>query len=112
MTSHKPGPWSYTLDVGGGGESFYIYPIEATIPNTLLDPDDESENRDPEVFYAEQEANARLTAASPDLLAACMAAYAEDTGLACADQLRQAIEKALSADEFEAWWADYGGLAR
>jgi hypothetical protein len=112
MIHHTPGPWFDSLDAGGGGECFYISPIEATIPNTLLDPDDEFESRDRESYFAEQEANARLVAASPDLLAACQAAYAEDTGLACADQLRQAIERAMSAEAFETWWSDHGGPAR
>jgi hypothetical protein len=41
------------------------------------------------------EADARLLATSKDLLAACQAALWEDSGLACSDQLREAIVAAL-----------------
>lgn len=40
------------------------------------------------------EANARLWAAAPELLDACIAALDEDSGLACVPQLRAAIAKA------------------
>lgn len=43
-------------------ECFYISPIEASIPAVSLDEDD-----DPETFWHQQEANAQLIAAAPDL---------------------------------------------
>jgi hypothetical protein len=83
---HTPGPWQVTEsgNVAGPTRSFGSqgWVGRICLANVMTG--------DVEV----KAANARLIAAAPDLLAACEEALDEDSGLACAGQLRAAIAKA------------------
>lgn len=67
MSKHTPGPWAYTKSVNFGHESFNIHQEDGA-PYTpyMSDVGTTELGEDMEI----QEANARLIAAAPDLLAA------------------------------------------
>lgn len=73
---HTPGPWVAHIDYGAGSHPHYVFADEA--PSGLKMP-----------AMADNEANARLIAAAPDLLAACKAMDAELRFLAAQGKARQ-----------------------
>lgn len=88
MSEHTPGPWRIEPHTQVD-KCFYAGPAR-------LDYDD--------VCHEEQDANAALIAAAPDLLAACLAVAAEhdkysDVGLATIGKVQAAIAKAIQKAE-------------
>lgn len=89
MAAHSPGPWvahQYGVRNSGG------YLFKFNWPH-LYDGQDERYWRE----TAERQADARLIAAAPELLAALqmvMAEHREGYGLNCEDEVRAAIAKA------------------
>jgi hypothetical protein len=101
-TKHTPGPWSVVFEKTSTGKDFGII-CGGSGRSGLMDtvichaPDSQSE---PTSFKRFQEANARLMAAAPELLAA-LNALLDDVGRANsmlgAVQARAAIAKAIGA---------------
>lgn len=79
-TQHTPGPWEIAGPADSQGEAFLIVAGDKNIAYT---GDTFDEEKHEGVITAEDEANARLIAAAPDLLAALrtlLAASRESTG--------------------------------
>jgi hypothetical protein len=106
MSEHTPGPW-VSRDVGDDQDADFgqwVVEIPETAGNTVI----RLWFGDMESNTGEDIANARIVAASPDLLAACEAIYrvAEDAflpgpvhiSISERDQLRDAIAKARGED--------------
>ena len=89
-TAHTPGPWKFRNENGQEG----TFNIQTVLGGEILALIDRGWTRDDE-----HEANARLSAASPDLLEACKAVLEtmNTDDMADADQLcRAAIAKATT----------------
>lgn len=116
---HTPGPWSYKDTAGAGLEIFgYVGQMAAvelpfplppdqpmmflglTLPQQVQIAYERWVQFEPNGWHEMQEANAKLIAAAPELLAACKAAleFADesdvDLGMNCWPELRAAIRKA------------------
>ncbi len=87
MSEHTPGPWRKSLKA-----------TDAVITDRPMvgttDPKVAEHYGGEVIAESIQPRDRDLITAAPDLLAACEAALWEDSGLACADQLRAAIRAA------------------
>lgn len=104
MTEHTPGPWHLSLDRNGRD----VYTDHGS--PWLFGPDGkpvidfQQADYDSEAWYKFKDADARLIAAAPDLLAACAAALAysengEGAGWRVAEMARAAIAKARGGEK-------------
>lgn len=86
--SHTSGPWAVDGDDIVGRRhiarlaNWHI--VEGTVKYKVIE----------DALKAERRANARLIAAAPDMLSALEEVLWEDSGLACIEQVRDAIRKA------------------
>jgi hypothetical protein len=92
MSAHTPGPWGFKHRAGSDGD--YRTEVFSAKYGGIATCDWTIKNCGNGVTGTYREANARLIAAAPDLLAACIAMLAERTGAA---QLSDACQIAREA---------------
>jgi hypothetical protein len=91
--SHTPGPWHFNAQRGAVVANDRVLIHDGALDRN--DPDNIRHYGGPLVCESVLRRDASLLVAAPRLLAACAAALSEDSGLACAPELRAAILAAL-----------------
>ena len=102
VAQHTPAPWTATIeDIGCDGQPSFVGYIRA-----------DNGHQEIAVLYTSaagsQEANARLIAAAPDLLAAARAAFVYDNALHTAIRQRALFAEAVATcDDLDALYSDW-----
>lgn len=100
---HTPGPWHFSENLRGGAFEIREPDSDAIIADIVDGAHVSSDDGDPEIDWETQEANARLIAAAPELLAALedvcgYCAPLSPRGKAAIDEARAIIAKAKGAE--------------